>query len=293
MNLANYRSYYRFASKPGSPIEDGIFINPHSGIYGVIDTDSAAFSPANPPLVYEHNLSGGEMIVNQMAFSIAYAKVVENYLSTVNKRILGVHQIHGKDPVKGDDVAGAGFAFCQLGKQGIDLFLGADCFAVAETRLGPIFFTAFDEAAFALEAQDNARFAQIKEQVGGSIGAAWDVYYPEYKKKRERCKNRSIGEGGHPSLNGDPALMDCMVRKFIPWSQTPRTLILGTDGLLPPSEVAPENFYRLATTIFAEYHLTGIDDVIDWRDRVEAEAKNLAHIEGHPEAAAVILEFAE
>lgn len=147
--------------------------------------------------------------VEQTLTALSFPMTIESALLRANERILHSHQAKDKDSHKGDDVGGACFAFCQLQQGGINLLLGGDAFALVTIRRGPVFLTGFDKVAFEIEKQDQEAFTKRKEQAGGNIGAAWDLYWPHYKAKRIFCKNRNIGSGGDASLNGDPALAQC------------------------------------------------------------------------------------
>ena len=129
------------------------------------------------------------------------------------------------------------------------------------------------------------------EKSGGDMGKAWNLYRPFYQERRVFCPNRNIGKGGFPLLNGDPALEKCWISKTMPWEQDPLLVFLGTDGLLPPSAVNPNDFEPLAESIINRFSARGVKSVLDWRDQEEAKAKILQHTPGWPEATAVVLRF--
>ena len=293
MRISSVWSFYRNAYSQKAMIEDACFINHHAKIFGVTDGNSAAFSPSNPPLLYD-GLTGAQMVNQMLAQHLANifnGQSLEVCLIQTNRLILDRHKEKNKSPMKGDDVGGACFAFCQPVEEGLKILLGGDCFIFLETMRGPFFYTGFDKDAFEIEKRDQMHFNECKEMVGGDIGKAWDLYYPIYRNKRIACKNRNIGKGGDASLNGDSELDNCWKQVFIPWNDEPRLVILGTDGLLPPTEVYPRNFSTLTGKISRHYESGGIENILMWRDSIEQEKSSLTHIEGWPEASAVVLEF--
>jgi len=293
MRLTSVSSFYRNAYNTNAKIEDGCFINNHAKIFGVTDGNSAAFSPSNPPLLY-NGLTGAQMVnvvLTRELANIFYNNILEEFLLTANREVFSCHGEKGQNPMKGDDVGGACFAFCQPTEEGLKIILGGDCFIFLEAKQGPFFYTGFDKDAFEIEKRDQMHFNECKEKVGGDIGKAWDLYYPIYRNKRIACKNRNIGKGGDASLNGDPELDNCWKQVFIPWNDEPRLVILGTDGLLPPTEIYPRNFSTLTGKISRHYESGGIENILMWRDSIEQKKSSLTHIEGWPEASAVVLEF--
>ena len=72
MKLLSASSFYRKASSQKTHIEDGLFTNFYADIYGVTDGNSAAFSPNNPPLLYD-GLTGAQMINRLVGKYLAYS----------------------------------------------------------------------------------------------------------------------------------------------------------------------------------------------------------------------------
>lgn len=294
MNLLSVKSFYRSAFDSKSPKEDGSPVNFLAGIFGVADGVSAAYSPSNPPIMYYESLTGGQMIIHEICLylNLILSPIsIKDFLLKANNNILRRHRVMGKDPTKGDDVGGASFAFCQPNSEGITFILGGDCFALVDTKDDSLFLTAFDKAAFKIEERDQDNYTECLKKTNGNKGDAWDLYWPQYKAKRISCANKNIGFGGYATLNGDPELGKCWQVKTIKWDDHPRSIILGTDGLLPPSEVQPDKMESLATLLSTMHWLGGIPKILEWRDSTEMENKCLTHIEGWPEAAAVELKF--
>lgn len=299
--MQSAKTFYRAAFDRKANGEDGCFANEPSKLYGVTDGNSAAFSPSNPQDKYPGGLTGGQMVIRQVTEFleglVSFVRI-KKCLVEINERILRQHQLIGKDPTKGHDVGGASFAFCQLDEQGVKLLLGGDCFVLIKLRDRCLFLTGFDQPAFALEEADqdayNACLQQTKslDRPNGSIGAAWDLYFSHYRQKRLRCKNKNIGQGGHADLNGDPALSQCWLWYPIAWRYNIEKIFLATDGFLPPSQFNGQNLNQLGETLWSISN-GDPEKILSWRDSQEARAKRLRHVEGWPEAAAVILDFQE
>ncbi|MEK7599125.1 MAG: hypothetical protein AAB474_01575 [Patescibacteria group bacterium] len=288
MKLISVSSFYRMPFDQKARVEDGFFINARTGIFGVADGVSEAYSPGNPPLIYPGRMTGGQMAVNKFCsignFAVCSYRI-ENLLQSINRKIGFSHQKMGKDPVK-DDVGGAVFAACQIEKNGITFVIAGDCFIIYQDNNGVSFLTGFDQSAFDIEDQDNKAYTNYLEKAGGNKGLAWDMYLPEYKAKRIRCSNKNIGNGGYAILNGDPALKECWKVEKINWSSEPRFILLGTDGLLSSAETNPKNRLKLIEKIIYFYVRNGIEGILKWRDETE---RSLSHITGWPEATALVL----
>lgn len=293
MMIKFVETLYRPSFDKKAKREDGFFVHSIANIYGVTDGNSAAFSSANPQDMYSGGLTGGQMVMQQASRFLAglYSHIsIEEFLMQVNARVLSCHQGIGKDPNNGYDVGGASFAFCQFTGEGITFLLGGDCFVLVNLQDKCMFFTDFDKAAFNLEAQDQDAYNTCLNIAGGNRGTAWDLHFLRYKRKRLFCKNKNIGQGGHADLNGDPALAQCWKRVMVSWDCGINKVILGTDGLIAPSVFNGENFDQLSRDI---WYISSGDPkkMIEWRDDIESRTKRLLHVEGWPEAAAVVLSF--
>ena len=284
---------YRPSFDKNAKIEDSCFVNHASNIYGVTDGNSAAFSPINPQDMYSSGLTGGQMVMQQVSlflYELNFFMGIEECLARVNARVLSCHQDIGKDPRSDHDVGGASFAFCQFTEEGITFLLGGDCFALVKSANDCMFFTGFDKAAFDLEAQDQNAYNTCLNLAGGNRGNAWDLHFPRYRRKRLFCKNKNIGQGGHADLNGDPALAQCWKREMIKWDCGVKKVLLGTDGLIASSQFDGNNLEQLGFTL---WHISIGDPkiLLNRRDSIEPYARRSQHVEGWPEAAAVVLSF--
>lgn len=292
MRLVSASSFFRLPFDQKCIIEDGSFVNPCAGLFGVVDGVSAAFSPKNPPLIYPGGLTGGQ-VVSRLACAhgaLAYPGIysgLEGFTKIVNNEILEAHLSMGQDPKK-ENVGGASFAFCQIKEDGLYFLLGGDCFAFCKSEKGLFFFSGFDQAAYDVEDQANKNYVRCLEKASGDKGVAWDIYYLQFKAKRYKYANRNLGKGGYAVLNGDPALEKCWTYRSIESCQRPSLLLMFTDGMLPSEETNPENNKELAKMIDKLYLKGGLSAILKWRDETE---KSLAHITGWPEATAVELQF--
>lgn len=300
MKLLSASSFYRMPFDQSAHIEDGSFINARARLFGVADGVSEAYSPSNPPLMYERlyesyfherGITSGQMVTSLFAgngASLLPTYSAEEFLLGVNNRVLAMHCKMNRNPLKGDDVGGASFCVCKICDKLITLIFGGDCFALVKTEEGYQFFSNFDEAAFRVEDEDNKAYAKYLQQAEGKKGVAWDLYWPEYRAKRIRTSNKNVGSGGFATLNGDPALKECWSVKQISLSSDPYSLLLGTDGLLPSHKTDPKNRSALAKELGSIYSLGGLPAVLAWRDENE---HSLGHITGWPEASAVEVKF--
>ncbi len=299
MKLISASSFYRLPFDERAHIEDGSFLNARAKLFGVADGVSEAYSPSNPPLMYEDlydsrfhkkGITSGQMIASLFAgngASLLPTYDAEEFLLGINNRILATHRQMRKDPIKGDDVGGASFCVCKICDKFITLIFGGDCFALVKTEEGYQFFSGFDEAAFKVEKEDNEAYTRYLQKAEGNRGLAWDLYWPEYRAKRLRISNKNLGKGGSATLNGDPALKECWSVRQISLSLNPRFVLLGTDGLLPSHKTDPAN-KGLAEELGHLYSLSGLSGVLKWRDETE---QSLAHLTGWPEASAIEIKF--
>lgn len=283
--------FYRFPSDKNALIEDGLFMNALSGVFGVTDGNTEAYSPNNPKRDYGQGLSGGQIASREICIAGLQASPHSSLFDIViraNERVLKHHIRLGADPIKGDDVGGATFAMCRFYGEEITFFIAGDCFVLYENSNGFVFHTGFDEAAFKVEEADNAAYEACLKQADGSRGEAWNLYRDAYEQKRIRYANRKIGGGGYAVLNGDPALFKC----FKHWAVTSSSLkwiLLGTDGLLPVAKTNPKDRESFTKELGEIYLAGGLEEVIEWRDKTDY----LPHVGvgNWPEASAVEIKF--
>jgi hypothetical protein len=278
------------------PVEDSHFINNTARLWGVFDGGSAAYSPSHPPYLYSGKFTGG-----QMAASIAAAIGMQPWhrdmpigvsLGTMNEAIAQAQGNAGLIAGK-DDVGGCCFAVAQATEEGINLRIGGDCGVFWTDDSGNHFLNGFDEAAEKVEADDEASFALFKEQAGGDLARAWDLYFSGYRRKRLTYINKKVGRGGFAILNGDPAVRDCLTTQELFWNKRPDTLLLMTDGCLPASMTAMSKREELVAALSnINRDLDGDQDALfAWRDEVVKGSPEAPHIVGHPEATYVRLQF--
>lgn len=241
MNLCNVKTTYRSASDLTKPIEDGSFFNPFAKCIGLSDGNSAAYCNKHPPLLYKGGLTGGQMATKALLVSgirAFYGEAVETTVLTANGLVFEKHRdiIHGYH--SGKDVGGASFAVCNLISKSLDCIIAGDAFLAIFDEEKRFFYHGFDEAASRVEEQDNMggyasclEKTKTDENPEGDQDEAWNLYYLQYRAKREKYANRLIGQGGYASLNGDVALSDC----WLQWKQEVSKgtkVVLGTDGFL-------------------------------------------------------------
>lgn len=287
MKMISASSFCRPQSNENANNEDGALINLRAGLFGVVDGNSAASSPKHPSLLYPGGLTGGQMATAYFCSQGVSAPNFVNaklFLLHTNKCITVAHHMQNKSPVMGDDVGGACFALCKVGKEEVIFILAGDCFVLYKDKMGFSFLTGFDEKAFKVEEVNMQKYAKCLKQAGGNRARAWDSYWPVYRKKRIHCSNRNLGKGGYASLNGDPSLPEC-------WSESklafyPEWILMGTDGLIPSTI---ENRRNLPQHLGRLYSDGGLPAIIKWRD----ENDYLPHIgKGNwPEATAIELKF--
>lgn len=279
--------FYRPASR-GSPREDTAAVNECLGIYLVADGVSGPYSPSNPPHKYLGDMTGGQMVSSVLKETIESisAKNLYSALEQANERVLSCHRKIGKDPLK-EAVAGACVAACQIKQEKLAFTVAGDSWVFWRKSAGACCISNFDLAAFELEEAGDKEFERCKSEAG-SIGKAWDLYYPYFSSKQFTRANRNLRMGGHAMLNGDPAFLDCYRHISIPHSGI-SWIVLCTDGLLPKSTTHPDNQNVLANEFSEKYEQGGIAAVIKWRDSFPSEP----HIgKGHwPEATAIELKF--
>lgn len=292
---------YRHPSDLVAKREDAGLVNHRAGLYGVFDGVSAAYSPSNPPVLYDRagyrEMTGGQAIASIFEMWGASREwghrtdKAQVFLSRCNMEVAEAHRAMGFD-VHTDDVAGGGFAVCGIEEDGnLQFYLGGDCFVAIAFRNGTYgFLSNFDAAADAVEKRDNTRYSKCLKEANGSRGEAWDLYFPKYRRKRIRVANRNIGEGGFATLNGDPALFDCMTREVI-WRDKVSHVLLGTDGVLPSKYSSPQGDDRVevAKHLFNFLRYDDANVIFSWRD--DEERGSLEHIDGHPEATLVDIRF--
>lgn len=291
MKLVSVESFYRMPFEVGTHIEDGAFVNARAGLFGVVDGVSAAYSLSHPPMKYADGLTGGQAVAREFCLAGLQSSAsvnIEDFVLCVNEQILSLHKTHRRNPLEGHDVAGASFIVCQVNKEGIALVFGGDCFALVRNEEGLSFLTGFDEAAFVAEEKANCVFAQCLKESEGSMGRAWDIYYPHFKDRKIRSSNKNMGNGGYAELNGDPAIKNCWTVKKFSWSSRPQYILLGSDGILPSQSMNPKHKTEMTTEIEKHYLCGGIQDVLKWRDEIE---NSLHHITGWPEGSAIELKL--
>lgn len=278
------KPFYRSPSDEEAIREDAPFANNEVGLFLVADGDSAAYCPNHPSARYSCcGLTGGQvasmmLVANAAAQMMSFDSYV--FLRQVNEGVRQMHLTIGKDPCNGDDVGGASFAICRILENVVLTRLGGDCFKLWKDKAGFHFLNGFDEAARQVEEADINAFGECLEQASGNKGEAWNLYWPRYRAKRVRYANKSIGKGGWATLNGDPALLECLTLDRMTLTNGNEWILLGSDGMLH-RHFRPSDAEELGKI----YEHGGIPAILEWRD----ERDDQPHIgRGQwPEASAV------
>ncbi len=293
MALDTIQTFFRRPSDLNAHVEDRVFVSNEAAIFGVADAVSAAYSPLNPPKM-ANGFTSGQAVVNCLQdFYDPLGKDLEKSLLAANEVILYIQRTgFKKDPINGDDVGGCSFMFCQILPDRVKFVYGGDCFAlvVGQDNSHEV-LCGFDEAAYQKELEDIKSFAKHLEVAQGNKGKAWDLYWSEYTQKRLFCANKNIGKGGYATLNGDQAVEQCWQTREILLKDL-NLVLLGTDGMLPFSMTHPAERKHLGEVLLTmPCDGNWLANICEWRDDIEKEDNDSAHLVGHPEASAILLTF--
>lgn len=317
-------SFYRKPSNKGAPQEDAYFLNHFAELFGVADGVSQAYSPSNPPVLYDGRTSG-QVASACFAFAGMRSTNIEGLISLASENLYSMHRSHGRSR-QTDDVGAACFAACALSQDMINVLIAGDCFVLTKERTGGYrYLSGFDDACTRMHAEAEAACTACKEIALSADPDAWERYFPAYMDsignvthamanaaKDDYFRYKAVAvSGGKVSMwdlyyhifrarkmrthnvnmgQGGHAVLNGDSRalecatRFSAPRDNTQWILIGTDGMMP--SLAKD---LSVEHLVAAYEVGGFDGLCRYRDANE----NLPHMAAadHPEGTAIAIHF--
>ncbi len=304
--MRKMRTSSLFDQGSSSAIEDGHFVA--LPFVGVLDGVSELHNREHLQIKFRNGkLTGGEVVsriteeffVRQRAREHSSSPDLRDSILEANKLVADEFQNYGLLLDRPETLPGASFAIAKIGGEKVEIAQAGDCLALWVTKDGNIEITRDQARQQQIDADTNAqriqrRIAKEKynlelEEVNPSEmneirEEMWLEYFPILKEMRRRRVNNPSTPHGYGFLNGQEALKKMWFHKVLERDSL-ETLLLFTDGLIPPEILKDKSDIEVARTVYASYKRGGLKGLLEdtraiekqisggnWADAAEATA---------------------